>query len=317
MTVPAPQLVGSSHALAAVRRAVARVAPTGATVLVTGETGTGKEVVARMVHAGSRRAAGPFVAANCGAFSPGLAAAELFGHEAGAFTGATRRRAGRFEQAHGGTLFLDEVGELPPDLQPLLLRVLQERVVERLGGDPVPADVRVVAATNRDLAADVRAGRFRADLFYRLNVFPVAVPPLRDRLTDLPELAEHFLRELAALHARPARRVPPRTLQLLASHPWPGNVRELRNVVERAVIVSDGPDLEVDPAWLAADAAPAAETGRTWAAAEKARLLDALRAAGGRVYGPGGAAHRLGLRPTTLYGKMRKHGISKDPTSWQ
>ncbi len=308
-------LLGSSPAIAAVRRAVDQVADTNAAVLVLGETGTGKELVAQMIHAKSRRAAGPFGAANCGAFVAGLAASELFGHEVGAFTGAVKRRTGKFEQAHRGTLYLDEVGELPPELQPLLLRVLQEKMVERIGGEPFAVDVRLIAATNRDLAADVKAGRFRADLFYRLNVFPITVPPLRDRHEDIPELASHFLREFASTHDRPASRIPARVLQLLTSHDWPGNVRELRNVIERAVIVSTGAELTVDPAWLA-PAAPA-ETGRTWAAQEKARILEALRAVGGRIYGPGGAAHRLGLRPTTLYGKMRKHGIAKDPASWQ
>ena len=315
MTAHSP-LLGSSPAIESVRRAVGQVAATDATVLVTGETGTGKELVARMIRARSRRADAPFGAVNCGGFVAGLAASELFGHEAGAFTGAVRRRVGRFEAAHAGTLFLDEVGDLPPELQPLLLRVLQEKVVERVGGEGVPVDVRLVAATNRDLTADVKAGRFRADLFYRLTVFPIHLPPLRDRREDVAELARAFLREFAEAHDRPARRLPPRVIQLLAAHDWPGNVRELRNVIERTVIVSDGPDLTVDPAWLAPASAPA-ETGRTWAAQEKARILDALRAVGGRIYGPGGAAHRLGLRPTTLYGKMRKHGIAKDPASWQ
>ena len=308
-------LLGSSPAIAAVRHAVEQVADTDATVLVSGETGTGKELVARMIHARGTRAARPFVAANCGALVPSLAFSELFGHEAGAFTGAVRRRVGKFEAANGGTLFLDEVGELPPELQPLLLRVLQEQVVERLGGDAVRVDVRLVAATNRDLATDVKDGRFRDDLFYRLNVFPVAIPPLRDRREDIPELAAAFAREFAAAHRRPASRVPGRVLQLLASHDWPGNVRELRNVVERAVIVATGPDVAIDPAWLAPPAT-SVETGRTWAAQEKARILEALRAAGGRIYGPGGAAHRLGLKPTTLYGKMSKHGIGKREADW-
>jgi formate hydrogenlyase transcriptional activator len=312
---PELRLLGSSPTIQSVIRAVEQVARTDATALVTGETGTGKELVARLIHARGKRAGGPFAAVNCGGFVASLAASELFGHEAGAFTGAVRRRAGKFEAARSGTLFLDEVGELPPELQPLLLRALQEKTVERVGGGGVPVDVRVIAATNRDLAADVKAGRFRADLFYRLNVFPIHMPALRDRREDVAELARTFLREFAAAHDGPARHIPARALQLLAAHDWPGNVRELRNVIERAVIVSDGPDLAVDPAWLAP--AAAAETGRTWAAQEKARILEALRAAGGRIYGPGGAAHRLGLRPTTLYGKMRKHGIAKEPSSWQ
>lgn len=312
-------LLGSSPAIAAVRRAVEQVADTDATVLVLGETGTGKELVARLVHARCARKSGPFGAANCGAFTPGLAASELFGHEAGAFTGAIKRRAGRFETAHGGTLFLDEIGELSPELQPLLLRVLQEKQVERIGGDPFSVDVRLIAATNRDLAADVVTGRFRADLFYRVNVFPITLPPLRERRSDIPELAENFLRQFATRHRRPASRIPSSTLSLLSAYGWPGNIRELRNIIERGVIVSTGAEFQLDPAWLGSPSSVAAEvpTGRTWAAQEKGRILEALRATDGRIYGPGGAAHRLGLRPTTLYGKMRKHGIGKEPASWQ
>jgi formate hydrogenlyase transcriptional activator len=315
MTEPPRLLVGTSPGLAAVRRAVERVAPTDATVLVLGETGTGKELVARSIHEQSPRRGRAFVPVSCAALAPGLIASELFGHEAGAFTGAVRRRAGRFELAHGGTLFLDEVGEMPAEAQAALLRVLQERVVERVGGgDPLPVDVRVVAATNRDLAAAVREGRFRDDLFYRLNVFPVAVPPLRDRPGDVPALAGHFARLFAGRHGRPAPRIRAATLAALSAHDWPGNVRELQNLIERAVILTDGPDLAFDPGWLVG--ASATETARTWAAQERARILDALRAAGGRVYGPGGAAHRLGLNPTTLYGKMRKHGITRAGSEW-
>jgi formate hydrogenlyase transcriptional activator len=295
-----PEVVGTGPVLAAVRRVVSQVGPTDAIVLILGETGTGKELIARSLHAASPRHARPFVPVNCAALVPSLLISELFGHEAGAFTGAVRRRAGKFEQASGGSVFLDEVGELAPDAQAVLLRVLQERVVERVGGgEPVPVDVRVIAATNRDLGADVRAGRFRADLYYRLNVFPVAVPPLRERREDIPELAEHFLRHFAAKHGKPAARLRSETLRQLVAHDWPGNVRELQNLIERAVIVSDGDTLAFDPAWLVG--ASAAETARTWAEQE----------AGGRVYGPGGAAHRLGLKPTTLYGKMRKHGIER------
>jgi formate hydrogenlyase transcriptional activator len=315
MTGESSALVGSSPVLEAVRRAVARVAPTDATVLILGETGTGKELLARSVHDQSLRRGRAFVPVSCAALTPGLVTSELFGHEAGAFTSAVKRRIGRFEQAHGGTLFLDEVGELPPDTQAILLRVLQEREIERVGGaEPIALDVRVVAATHRDLAAEVVAGRFRADLFYRLNVFPVTVPPLRDRRSDIPSLAARFVRHFAAKHDRPAANIRPGTLADLVAHDWPGNVRELQNLIERAVIVSDGADLELDPAWLVG--ASAAETARTWAAQERQRILDALRAAGGRVYGPGGAAQRLGLKPTTLYGKMRKHGIERDNASW-
>jgi transcriptional regulator with GAF, ATPase, and Fis domain len=315
MNAESRTLVGTSLGLDAVRRAVARVAPTDATVLILGETGTGKELVARSIHDQSRRRGRAFVPVSCAALAPGLIASEFFGHEAGAFTGAVKRRAGRFELAHGGTLFLDEVGEMPPEAQAALLRVLQERVVERVGsGDALAVDVRVLAATNRDLAAEVRAGRFREDLFYRLNVFPITVPPLRDRTGDIPVLAAYFARHFAAAHGRPEPRVRAATLSALASHVWAGNVRELQNLVERAVILTEGDDLAFDPGWLVG--ASATETARTWAAQERERILDALRAAGGRVYGPGGAAHRLGLNPTTLYGKMRKHGIARTGGAW-
>jgi formate hydrogenlyase transcriptional activator len=301
-------LVGT---LASVRGAIEQVAATDATVLLFGETGTGKELVARAIHARSRRARAAFVPVNGAALAPALAASELFGHEVGAFTGAVQRRLGRFELARAGTLFLDEVGELAPDVQASLLRALQERVVERLGGgEPIAVDVRLVAATNRDLSAAVRAGAFRADLFYRLNVFPITLPPLRDRRGDVPALAAHFLAYFAKKHGRPATTIPARALRVLAAHDWPGNVRELQNVIERAVIVSAGRELEIDPAWLVSSAP--VETARTWADQEKARILSALRSAGGRIYGPGGAAQRLGLKPTTLYGKMRKHGLKRD-----
>jgi formate hydrogenlyase transcriptional activator len=314
MAIEPPAIIGASPSLDAVRRAVAQVSPTNATVLVLGETGTGKELTARAVHGQSPRRGRNFVPVSGIALAPGLVASELFGHEAGAFTGAGRRRVGRFEQANGGTLFLDEVGELSPDTQAALLRALQERVIDRVGGGPVAVDVRVIAATNRDLVAEVKAGRFRADLYYRLAVFPISVPPLRDRRTDIPELVDYFVRELSARHGRSVDRVRPATMRALTAHDWPGNVRELRNVIERAVIVSESDELAFDPGWLVG--ASVVETAKTWAAQERQRILDALRAAGGRVYGPGGAAHRLGLNPTTLYGKMRKHGINRTGTSW-
>ena len=308
-------LVGTGPGLEAVRRAVAQVAPTDATVLILGETGTGKELVARSLHDQSPRRSRAFVPVSCVALAPGLITSELFGHEAGAFTGAGKRRVGRFEQAHGGTLFLDEIGEMLPDTQATLLRVLQERVIERVGGGAVPVDVRIVAATNRDLLAEVTAGRFRADLFYRLNIFPITVPPLRDRRHDIPELVAHFVRHWSARHGRSVSRVHPATLRTLVAYDWPGNVRELQNLIERAVIVSEGDELAFDPGWLVG--ASAAETAKTWAAQERQRILDALRATDGRVYGPGGAAHRLGLNPTTLYGKMRKHGIRRTGAGWE
>lgn len=307
--------LGTSPSLEAVRHAIAQVAPTDATVLILGETGSGKELVARSIHERSPRRAQAFVPVSCVALAPGLITSELFGHEAGAFTGAGRRRVGRFEQANSGTLFLDEIGEMPGDVQAILLRVLQERVIERVGGDAVPVDVRVIAATNRSLESEVKAGRFRADLFYRLNVFPVTVPPLRDRPSDISELAHHFVRKFSEKHGRSVTSLRETALRALTAHNWPGNVRELQNLIERAVIVSTGPDLAFDPAWLAGGSI--AETARTWAAQEKQRILDALRAADGRVYGPGGAAHRLGLKPTTLYGKMRKHGINRTGNEWR
>ncbi len=309
MNFPDRMLIGTNTGLDAVRRAISQVASTDATVLVLGETGTGKELVAKAIHENSPRRTRPFVPVSCVALAPGLITSELFGHEAGAFTGAGRKRTGRFEQAEGGTLFLDEIGEMPTETQALLLRAIQERVVDRIGGDSVPVDVRLIAATNRTLSAEVAAGRFRADLFYRLNVFPITVPSLRDRRHDIPDLALHFVRLFAAKHDRPVTRIHSATLQTLARHDWPGNVRELQNLIERAVIVSEGEELSFDPGWLVGTSV--AETAKTWAEQEKQRIIDALRATGGRVYGPGGAAHRLGLNPTTLYGKMRKHGINR------
>ena len=315
MNTGASSLIGTGPGLDAVRRTVAQVAPTDATVLILGETGTGKELIARSIHEQSPRRDRDFVPVSCAALAPSLITSELFGHEAGAFTGALKRRIGRFEQASGGTLFLDEIGEMPAEAQALFLRVLQERVIERVGsGDAVPIDVRIVAATNRDLSSEVKNGCFRADLFYRLNVFPITVPPLRDRRSDIPELASHFVNFFARKHGRTVARIRPNTVKSLASHDWPGNVRELQNLIERAVIVSTAEELAFDPGWLVG--ASAAETAKTWAAQERQRILDALQAAAGRVYGPGGAAHRLGLNPTTLYGKMRKHGIARSGNDW-
>ena len=302
-------IIGTSPAFQALRRALGQVAPTDATVLILGETGTGKESVARSIHELSPRRHQPFVPVSCVSLAPALMTSELFGHEAGSFTGATKRRTGRFERAHRGTLFLDEIGELPLETQALLLRALQERVIERVGGDAVTVDVRVVAATNRDLASEVRARRFRADLYYRLNVFPVTVPPLRERRTDIPDLVSYFLQRFAHQHCRDVNAIAPATMRSISAYDWPGNVRELQNLIERAVIVSEGPMMAFDSGWLVGASVP--ETAQTWAAQERQRIRDALRATNGRVYGPGGAAHRLGLNPTTLYGKMKKHGIEK------
>jgi formate hydrogenlyase transcriptional activator len=310
------ELTGDGPAMKAVRLAIHQVARTDSTVLILGETGTGKELVARAIHQLSPRRDHLLVTVNCAALAPGVIASELFGHEAGAFTGATRRRVGRFELAHQGTIFLDEVGELPAETQVLLLRVLQERVLERVGGsDPVPVNVRVLAATHQDLTAAVSQGRFRADLFFRLNVFPIHVPPLRERREDIHDLVRHFLHRLGRRLGKPAADVHPATLQLLTECHWPGNVRELENLIERALIVSAGDTLEVDPRWLqparAEAAAPAARPGL--AEVERRAILEALERCHGKIYGPGGAAAVLGLKPTTLYGKMRKHHIPKHP----
>jgi formate hydrogenlyase transcriptional activator len=310
-------LLGHGPAMQAVRRAIAQVAPTDSTVLILGETGTGKELVARAVHMLSPSRDRLLVKVNCAALAPGVLASELFGHEAGAFTGATKRRVGRFELAHRGSILLDEIGEVPPDVQVHLLRVLQERVVERVGGnEPVPVDVRVLAATNRDLEAATAGGAFRPDLFYRLNVFPIRLPPLRERPEDVPVLMNHFLARFARLMKKPVRAVGAGTLELAREYPWPGNVRELENLVERAMIVCEGETLEIDPAWLAPPASSSAvPEQRPLAEQERRAILDALARCGGKIYGPGGAAEALGLPPTTLYGKMRKHGIRRQPGS--
>jgi len=302
-------MIGTSPGLEAVRHAVAKVAPTDATVLLLGESGTGKELVAHSIHDQSKRRDQPFIAVSCVALAPGLITSELFGHEVGAFTGASKRRIGKFEQANGGTLFLDEIGEIPPDVQALLLRALQERVIERVGGDTVAIDVRIIAATNRDLQSAVRAGTYRADLFYRLDVFPIIVPPLRERRDDIPLLVSHFVRESATRFGKEIPRVRPSVMKMLISHDWPGNIRQLQNIIERAVIFTESDELWFDAGWLVGTSA--AESAKTWSAQERQRIIDALKATGGRVYGPGGAAHRLGLKPTTLYGKMRKHGIER------
>jgi formate hydrogenlyase transcriptional activator len=309
------EIVGTSAALQPVLARVAKVARSDdSTVLITGETGTGKELVARAIHRRSARASRAFVSVNCAAIPRELIASELFGHEKGAFTGATQRRLGRFELAHGGTIFLDEVGELPMDMQVALLRVLQEREFERVGGSAsVRIDVRVITATNRDLQAAIEAGTFRSDLFYRLNVFPIEVPALRERADDIPLLVEYFIDRYARKAGKTIRRVNKRTLDRLRSYPWPGNVRELQNVIERSVIVCDTDEFTVDESWLSAR--PAIE-GRlalsgTVAAHEKAVIEDALRACGGRVYGPSGAAERLGIPRSTLESKIRALRINK------
>jgi len=308
------QIVGTSPALQALLSRVSKVAPSDSTVLITGETGTGKELVARAIHRRSRRGSRAFVAVNCAAMPRDLIASELFGHEKGAFTGAIQRRLGRFELAHGGSIFLDEVGELSSDTQVALLRVLQEHEVERVGGrERIQVDVRVIAATNRDLTAAVADGTFRQDLFYRLNVFPLQMPPLRERQEDIPVLVEYFIGRYARKAGKTFRRISKRTLDRLQSYRWPGNVRELQNVIERSVIVSDPDEFTVDESWLSEAHAVDSRLGLSGALAahEKAIVEDALRASGGRVFGPLGAAARLGIPRSTLEWKIRALQINK------
>jgi PAS domain S-box-containing protein len=307
-------MIGNSEPMRAVFKNIEMVAPTDSTVLILGETGTGKELMACAIHQASRRSRGVLVKVNCAALPPGLVESELFGHERGAFTGATQQKKGRFELAHRGTIFLDEVGELPLEIQAKLLRVLQEQEIERLGGThTIKVDVRVVAATNRDLSDAVRAGTFRTDLFYRLNIFPVRMPPLRERLGDIPSLAAHFVRQFAERMGKPARRLSPATLERLARYDWPGNVRELANVLERAVILTSGAviqDEHVATLALAPPTAPAASDGfPTLEEVERQHLIRALEQTGGVLAGPKGAARLLGMSRSTIWSRMRKLGI--------
>jgi formate hydrogenlyase transcriptional activator len=305
------EILAHSAKLKRVLDTVEQVATTDATVLVTGETGTGKELIARAIHRRSSRARGPLVKVNCAAIPDTLLASELFGHERGAFSGAVERRKGRFEQAHGGTLFLDEIGELPQEMQVLLLRVLQEREFERLGGtQTLQVDVRLVAATNRDLAEDVRAGRFRSDLYYRLNVFPVHVPALRERPEDIPPLVAHFTEKFGERFGRKIERIERKTLDVLQAHRWPGNVRELENTVERAVILSRNGALTIDAEMLhgAATERAAEEPGEL---AEREAIEAALKASSGKIAGETGAAKKVGLPASTLEFRIKKLGIDK------
>jgi len=307
-------LIGDSKPMQRVRQAILQVAKTDSTVLILGETGTGKELIARAIHKISPRRQHLLVKVNCAALAPGVIASELFGHEAGAFTGAAKRRLGRFEIADRGSLFLDEVGEIPPEIQVMLLRVLQERVIERVGGNAaIPIDVRVIAATHRNLQEAGTAGKFRADLFYRLNIFPIAVPPLRERKDDIPALVEHLVRHFARRMNRPIHTVSAATQDLLARYDWPGNVRELENILERAIIVAADDHILIDPSWLcpATPNAPRAVSNSALANVERRTILAALERAGGKIYGPAGAAAALGLKPSTLYGKLRKLGIAR------
>jgi len=310
------EIVGSSPPLQAVLSRVAKVAPADSTVLVTGETGTGKELVARAIHKRSQRSSRAFVSVNCAAIPRDLIASELFGHEKGAFTGATQRRLGRFESAEGGTIFLDEVGELPLETQIALLRVLQEREFQRVGANAsVKADVRVVAATNRDLRAAIAEGKFREDLFYRLNVFPIEVPPLRERREDIALLVEYFVDRFASKAGKKITGIGKKSMEVLQAYSWPGNIRELQNVIERSVIVCESENLSVDQSWLER-IAPAPDSGsqplsERLAAQEKEIIEAALAETNGKVSGPRGAAARLGMPQSTLDSKIRSLKIDK------
>jgi PAS domain S-box-containing protein len=312
------EIVGTSPALRAVLARVAKVAPADSTVLITGETGTGKELIARAIHKRSQRASRAFVSVNCAAIPKDLIASELFGHEKGAFTGATQQRLGRFELASGGTIFLDEVGELPGETQIALLRVLQEHEFERVGGTrSIQTNVRVIAATNRDLQAAISEGAFRNDLYYRLNVFPIDIPPLRERQDDIPLLVEYFIDRYARKAGKAIKRVGKQTLQSLQVYPWPGNIRELQNVIERSIIVCETENFSVDESWLSREPAapsskPAVGLARLLAAQEKESIEAALRECRGRVSGPHGAAAKLGMPRSTLESKIRSLKISKN-----
>jgi PAS domain S-box-containing protein len=314
------EIVGTSNLLKAVLSRIAKVAPTDSTVLITGETGTGKELIARAIHKKSQRSGRAFVSGNCAAIPRDLIPSELFGHEKGAFTGATQRRLGRFELADGGTIFLDEVGELLPDTQVALLRVLQERELERVGGGaPIHVDVRVIAATNRDLEAAVADGTFRQDLFYRLNVFPIEVPPLRKRKDDILLLVEYFVQRYATKAGKDIRSLDKKTLDLLQSYDWPGNIRELQNVVERSVILSSGDVFSVDELWLSKELVPHAlrvkaspvVKDQVEALSEREIIEAALAATRGRISGPSGAAAKLGIPPSTLETRIKALKIHK------
>jgi transcriptional regulator with GAF, ATPase, and Fis domain len=304
------EIVGSSQALRNVLAQAGRVAPTDATVLLTGETGTGKELLAKRIHELSRRKERTMIKVNCAALSPTLIEAELFGREKGAYTGALSRQAGRFELADGSTLFLDEVAELPLDLQAKLLRVLQDGQFERIGGTrTLKVDVRLIAASNRDLAKDAADGSFRSDLYYRLNAFPVLIPPLRERPDDIPALAWNFARQAGQTLGKPIKRIPQEVMSELQTYAWPGNVRELRNLIERAIILGDSSTLRLPPSALPVEPRPAASLTRD--DVERAHVLEVLKRTRWRIRGGNGAAEILGLKPTTLEARMKKLGLQR------
>src|SRR5438445_270599 len=310
------EIIGTSSALQGVLSRLMKVAPTDSSVLVIGEAGTGKELVARAIHKRSRRSQRAFVSVNCAALAPSLISSELFGHEKGAFTGALQRRVGRFELANGGTIFLDEIGELPLDTQIALLRVLQEREFERVGGAKViRANVRVIAATNRDLQGSIEAGTFRSDLYYRLNVFPIEMPPLRKRREDIPLLVEYFIDRYANKAGKKIRGISRAALEMLKSYTWPGNIRELQNVIERSVIVCETENFTVDESWLSRTHEETTQAGgplsKMSPSQEKQTIEAALAHAQGRVSGASGAAAKLGIPPSTLDSKIKAFKINK------
>jgi transcriptional regulator with GAF, ATPase, and Fis domain len=305
------EIVGQSEPIRHLLFQIQQVAPTDTTVLITGETGTGKELVARAIHGASSRRNKPLIKVNCGALSPTLIESELFGHEKGAFTGAVARKLGRFELAHGGTIFLDEIGELPAELQVKLLRVIQESEFERLGGTKtIKTDVRIMAATNRNLRVEVDKGSFREDLWYRLNVYPINVPPLRMRKEDIPMLVEHFARSYARKFGKTISSVTPREMENLQRHTWPGNVRELANVIERAVIHTQGETLQVVDRFEPLEQRPPT-SAKTLEEVEREHIIAVLENTGWRIEGPFGAAKILGLNPSTLRTRMLKLGIQR------
>jgi formate hydrogenlyase transcriptional activator len=310
------EIIGSSEPLERVLEQVTKVASTDATVLISGESGTGKELIARAIHKCSRRSRQAFVRVNCAALPASLIASELFGYEKGAFTGAVQRRLGRFELANGGTILLDEIGDIPADTQVALLHVLQEREFERVGGNqPIPIDVRVIATTNRDLLAAVDAGAFRLDLFYRLNVFPIQIPSLRERPDDILLLAKYFIERYARKGGKTIRNIEPSTLEWLLAYDWPGNIRELQNVVERAVILSAGETISIDKTWLQPEKQETSKRPVTLTSIlinqERKMIEAALEESGGRISGPSGAAGKLRMPRTTLESKIKNLRINK------
>jgi PAS domain S-box-containing protein len=306
------EVIGTSSALQMVLARAAKVAPTDSTVLIMGETGTGKELIARAIHKRSKRSERPFISVNCAAVPSSLIMSELFGHERGAFTGAVQRRLGRFELAEGGTIFLDEVGDLPMETQIALLRVLQEREFERVGGTEIlRADVRVISATNRDLQAAIADGAFRSDLYYRLNVFPIKLPPLRDRKEDVPLLVNYFVDRYAKRAGKKIKHIQKKALDALQEYSWPGNVRELQNVIERSLIIGETTEFSIDKSWVANEPQPSGAAPADQKTNERKRIEAALAQSNGKIAGASGAAAKLGMPPSTLESRIRSLKINK------